>query len=140
MSNVQGAWSESIRIHSAYKVMDGYENMKIVFSIPVYKDMPKTAAALPADKKNPNNWLKSLSVDGYSLTPSFNVSKDQEYSIIVESTTESIIINASTVNSKATIDGVGTVKIETGTNKLKINVKAENGDIRTYILNVVRPK
>lgn len=140
MSNVQGAWSESIRIHNAYKVMDGYENMKIVFSIPVYKNMPKETAALPADKKNPNNWLKSLRVDGYSLTPSFNVSKDQEYSIIVDASAESIVISASTVNSKATVEGTGTIKIETGTNKLEIKVTAENGDVRTYILNVVRPK
>lgn len=139
MSNVQGAWSESIRIHNAYKVMDGYENMKIVFSIPVYKDMPKNVAALPADKKNPNNWLKNLSVDGYSLTPSFNVNKDQEYSIIVDAQTESIVINATTVSSKATIKGTGNIKLATGTNKLQIKVTAENGDVRTYILKVVRP-
>ena len=101
--------------------------------------MPKEPCAIPADEKNPNNWLKSLSVDGYSLTPSFNVNKDQEYSIIVDATTESIVIKGTTVNSKATISGIGTVKIAKGTNRLQINVKAENGDVRTYILNVVRP-
>lgn len=140
MSNVQGAWSESIRIHNAYKTMEDYESMKIVFSIPVYKDMPAEISMLPKDKKNPNNWLKSMSVDGYSLTPTFNVSKDQEYSIIVDAKTESITINAKTVNSKATVDGIGKVSIKKGTNKLKINVTAENGDVRTYTLNVVRPE
>lgn len=140
MSNVQGAWSESIRIHNAYKIMEDYENMKIVFSIPVYKDMPAEVSKLPEDKKNPNNWLKSMSVNDYSLTPTFNVSKDQEYSIIVDASTESITINAKTVNSKAIVDGIGVVSIKKGTNKLKINVTAENGDVRTYILNVVRPE
>lgn len=140
MSNVQGAWSESVRIHNAYKTMEGYETMKIVFSIPVYKDMPDEIAALPADEKNPNNWLKSLSVNNFSLTPSFNVSKDQEYSIIVEADTKEITINATTVNSLATVEGIGKVKIATGTNKLEIKVTAQNGDVRTYILKVVRPK
>lgn len=140
MSNVQGAWSESVRIHNAYKTMEGYETMKIVFSIPVYKDMPDELAALPADEKNPNNWLKSLSVNNFSLTPSFNVSKDQEYSIIVEADTKEITINATTVNSLATVEGIGKVKVATGTNKLEIKVTAQNGDVRTYILKVVRPK
>jgi hypothetical protein len=92
----------------------------------------------PADSGNPNNWLKTLTVDGYTLTPTFTVSSTTDYSLIVSQSTSSITVKATTVNSNAKISGTGTVKLNSGTNTIKINVTAQNGNIRTYKLTVVR--
>lgn len=138
MGNVQAAYAEAAKVYTAYTAMDDYDNMSIVFSIPVYKNMPAAVSALPADTKNPNNWLSSLSVSGYTLTPTFDVSKDQEYTLTVPSTVSSITINASAVSSLATVSGAGKKSISTGINVINVTVTAENGDKRVYKLNVVR--
>ena len=41
-----------------------------IFRIPVYSNMPESAVTF-SDSGNPNNWLSSLSVSGYGLTPVF---------------------------------------------------------------------
>ncbi len=137
MTNVQAPASECLTNYNAYK-NNNLLSSSMVFEIPVYKNMPGTACSKPADSGNPNNWLKSLSVDGYSLTPSFAVNATTAYSLIVPESVASINISASTVNSKATISGTGTINLALGTNRVTITVKAQNGNIRTYTLTVVR--
>ena len=137
MTNVQAPASECLTNYNAYK-NNNLLSSSMVFEIPVYKNMPGTACSKPADSGNPNNWLKSLSVDGYSLTPSFAVNATTAYSLIVPESVESINLSASTVNSKATISGTGTINLALGTNRVTITVKAQNGNIRTYTLTVVR--
>lgn len=81
--------------------------------------------------------LKSLSVDGYELTPEFN--KDtQEYSLEVENDITSIKINATKSNSNASIDGLGDKTLEEGNNKFEIIVTAQRGNTKTYVINVNR--
>lgn len=138
MGNVQAAWAEAAKTYTAYKSMDDYEEIPIIFSIPVFKNMPAKQSALPADTKNPNNWLSSLKVDGYSLTPTFDVTKDQEYTTSVSANTESVKISATCVSKKATVAGTGEIKLKKGVNAVNIVVTAENGDKRTYTVNVVR--
>lgn len=137
MTNVQAPASECLTNYNAYK-NNNLLSSSMVFEIPVYKNMPGTACSKPADSGNPNNWLKSLSVDGYSLTPSFAVNATTAYSLIVPESVESINLSASTVNSKATISGTGTINLALGTNRVTVTVKAQNGNIRTYTLTVVR--
>lgn len=137
MTNVQAPATEAPKTFAAYKANNILDS-SLVFKIPVYENMPSTAVAKPADSGNPNNWLKTLSVDGYGLTPTFSVSSTTNYSLIVSESTSSININASTVNANAKISGTGTVNLSQGTNTININVTAQNGSMRTYTLTVVR--
>ena len=82
-----------------------------------------------------NNYLKSLSIDGYSLSPKF--SKDtEEYSLEVPAETKKININASKEDSTSKIEGIGERELTEGTNKLVIKVIAENGNTREYKINI----
>jgi beta-N-acetylglucosaminidase len=139
MSNVEGASSEAQKIYTAYSEMD---ELPLVFSIPVYLNMPETVSAKPKKGKNPNNWLKTLSIDGYSLTPTFHVSDaaGTVYSLIVDSSVDSVKINASCVSSSASLDGTGKKKLETGENSFTVKVTAENGDVREYEIKVLKNK
>lgn len=87
-----------------------------------------------------NNDLKSLSVNGYKISPTFN--KDvTKYTVDVDSNTEQITINASKDDSKASLSGTGTHEVSEGENKFNITVTAENGSTKTYtlIVNVKDP-
>lgn len=137
MTNVQAPATEAPKTFAAYRANNILDS-NLVFKIPVYQNMPETAVAKPADSGNPNNWLKSLSVDGYGLTPSFSVSENTNYSLIVPAETSSIRINAATVNAKARVSGIGDIALAEGTNIININVTAQNGNPRTYTLTVVR--
>lgn len=89
----------------------------------------------PVKKKSNNNYLSSLTVDGYSLDKEFK--KDElEYSLVVESGTDKVIINAQLDDDKAKVTGIGEIALKEENNKLEIKVTAENGSTRTYILNV----
>jgi hypothetical protein len=137
MTNVQAPATEAPKTYSAYK-SNNILDSSLVFKIPVYNNMPSTAVSKPADSGNPNNWLKTLTVNGYSLTPTFTVSSTTNYSLIVSQSVSSITIKATTVNANAKISGTGTIKLSSGTNNININVTAQNGSVRTYTLTVVR--
>ena len=98
---------------------------------------------LPEYQANPNNWLKELNVtdiegNKISLTPSFDGSKDQEYSVIVGADCGFISLTATAVSKKATVAGEGYQPVATGMNRFTLYVTAENGDSREYVINVIR--
>ena len=82
-----------------------------------------------------DNTLKSLSVDGYELTPKFD-KNTTSYSLTVPNDVRSIKVNATKNDSKATLHGGGTIKLNEGVNKVSIEVEAENGNSKTYVINV----
>ena len=55
---------------------------------------------------------------------------------MVENDINKIKINAQLDDSSAKVTGIGEVEVKEGINKLEIKVTAEDGSIRTYILNV----
>lgn len=82
-----------------------------------------------------NNNLSSLSIDGYPLSPDFN--KDTlEYFVEVPNEIRQINITANKEDSTANITGIGIRDLIEGPNRLEVTVTAENGSIRTYIINV----
>lgn len=92
-------------------------------------------------KKSSNNNLNSLTIDGYSLNTEFN--KDTlEYSAILPADTNLIKINAQKADSTASVSGVGEKEVKTGINTFEIKVTAQNGNVKTYKLNitVLEPK
>ncbi|MGB8452981.1 MAG: SH3 domain-containing protein [Anaerocolumna sp.] len=135
MANIEAPNAEAKKTLTAYSIMT---DIPIAFSIPVYEDMPEMASPIPEPAYNPNNWLKTLKVDGYSLTPTFDLTKDQMYSLIVESEVMEINITATTVSKKATVSGTGCIPLVEGNNEVVISVIAENGDVRDYLIDVVR--
>jgi len=136
MSNVEAAWAESIKTSAAYSLM---AQTPVIFSIPVYLNMPEVPCAKPVDSLNPNNWLKSLEVDGYNLTPSFNASAtEQVYSVIVDADVYSVVVSGATASKKSSVTGFGEVALMDGENTLPVIVTAENGDQKIYIINIVR--
>ncbi len=133
MTNVQAAISEGKNMKKAY---DADMNAAILFRIPIYNNMPETICPLPTSG-NPNNWIKSLAVDRYTLTPGFDAGIT-EYSLIVEETVESVTISGTPIVSTSKITGTGKVHLNYGSNQIAINCTAQNGTMRTYIVNIVR--
>ena len=85
--------------------------------------------------KSTNNYLEDLSVEGYEISPKFDA-QILEYEITKQLDVEEINIKATASDSKAKITGIGNVKLTHADNKFRIDVEAESGTVRTYILNV----
>ena len=82
-----------------------------------------------------DNDLKSLSVEGFELSPEF--SKDvTEYTVTVPEDTKEVTINATENDSAASVTGTGTFEVTQGTNTFDIVVRAENGSEKTYTVKV----
>lgn len=153
MANVEAANSEAIKLYNGYSsVMDS----SLVFYIPVYENMPEEKAAVPGNIPSPNNWLKSLKVDGYELTPVFDASlgSSQNYTLSLElediavvsleavaaNSNASILINQISNGSFMTVSSTGyaSLNLESGLNEVEIVVTAENGTINTYKLTITK--
>lgn len=132
MTNVQGAAEEGAKLSKAYTAE--MKNKALVFSIPIYENMPQDKAAIPTGTGSPNNFLSSLSISGYSLNQAFEGAK-QSYSVNIPSGTKSIEIRAEAVDSKAEISGTGIQNLD-GKNSLTVSVKAENKQERVYTVNI----
>ena len=94
----------------------------------------KTQAEIEASYSK-DNTLKSLSVSGYELSPSFDKNVG-EYSITVPDDVTSVNVNASVNDSRASLRGTGTINVSEGSNKIEVVVTAQNGSIKTYTINV----
>lgn len=99
--------------------------------------MPDTAHGKPMSTGNPNNLLKELTVDGYFLTPAYDMYTSQ-YDLIVPENVSEINIEASPILASATVSGAGRVSLQPGTNQIDIRVKAENGSEKIYTVYVER--
>lgn len=132
MANVKGAISEGQSVAKGYTD----KNQAFVFKIPVYNNMPEKPVEF-YDNGNPNNYLKSLGINGLSLTPAFN-SETTNYSIVVPNEISSITVAAETVVNTSTVSGTGRYNLNAGNNTIKINCKAQNGSVRTYTINISR--
>ena len=109
------AYSDSLKTGSA-----------IVFKIPVYKEMPATPAVKPTGDGSPNNCLSSLTINDYSLTPTFS-KFTTEYTLIVDKSVASVEVNAAAIISSTKVTGTGTYELKDGSNTIKVVATAENG-------------
>ena len=87
--------------------------------------------------KSNNNYLSSLSVEGYELSPEFD-KQTLEYTLNKEIKESEINIKAIADDSKATVTGTGNIKINKNQNKFRIDVTAESGTVRTYIIKITQ--
>lgn len=139
MTNVEAPWAEGRKVHTAYQNMI---DVPIVFSIPVYTNMPSNNSPRPTTKFNPNNRLKSLKVLGMNgedllITPTFKQT-EYNYFLIVPGDMEYVEVKATTVSKKATLAAGGYMPLIQGNNLISIPVIAENGDLAEYIINIVK--
>ena len=135
MTNVQAAAAEGSVYAKAYNAE--MKRTALEFKIPVYLQMPDGPCSQPAGDGNPNNKLSSLSVEGYSITPTFS-RNTQEYNLIVDASVTGIKVKASVLESTASISGTGNISLQNGGNDIKVQVTAQNGTVRQYLLHVVR--
>lgn len=136
MTNIQAPAIEGASSYNSYK-KGGLLNSKIIFDIPVYKDGTLPAYTSLPKSGDTNNNLKSLSVVGYSLTPSF----DEDiltYDSYIPKKATSVKIDAKTSSDKATILGTGEMKIEDDETDVTITVTSEAGEEKKYIVTIHR--
>lgn len=136
MANVMAPSSECKTIKKTYANLGILDN-SFTFLIPYYRNMPDEPCKLPvASNASPNNWLSSLKIDNYDIK--FDAGKTSGYSLEVGGEVSSVNISATTVNAKATVSGIGKVALKEGSNTINVDVTAENGDKRTYTVNITR--
>jgi len=84
--------------------------------------------------------LSSLSVTGYSLSPSFN-SSTEIYSVNVPHGTANVSISATTKDEKARVTGTGNIKVVGDLTVANLVVTAEDGTTtKTYTVNINQAK
>lgn len=136
MTNISAAASEATKLKKAYAGAES-TGAKLTFSIPIYKNMPESnATALPTTKGANNYYLSALSVNGYNLTPTFEMYTNS-YELVVDGSVESVVVNATPV-SGAKVTGAGTKTLQKGTNNIEITVTAASGKTAKYTLTVIR--
>lgn len=135
MTYVEAAASEGIKLSRAYTAE--MKAVKLEFFIPVYKEMPDEIAKKPEGDGSPNNKLASLSVEGYNISPSFNADTST-YDLIVDSSVSNVKVNAGSMDSKASVSGTGTINLSQANTQVSIEVRAENGTTRKYVINIVK--
>ncbi len=86
-------------------------------------------------EKDSNNYLKSLEVTGYSISPEFQ-QDTLEYTVDVPSTVDKVTLQASAASSYASVSGTGEFEVDEGANAFEIKVTSETGVERIYKLVV----
>ena len=104
-------------------------------NVTVTAPRPTTTAA----PRSGNNNLSSLSVEGITISPEFDA-EVLEYNVQTEPGATSVTITAGAEHSAARVTGTGERSVEEGENALEIVVTAENGNTRTYTINVFVPE
>lgn len=148
MANVEAANSEAVKLYNGYtSVMDS----ALVFSIPVYENMPAAKCKVPGTVKNPNTWLKTLKIGNEKLTPEF-AGETTSYALqLKEEDSDLQKITVETASSKSSVkityksDGKtidvsneDKITIASGSNVLTIKVTAENKDTKTYKVTITK--
>ena len=133
MTNTAGAAEEGKSLGKAYN--DTMRAGVLVFNIPVYNGMPETACPMPTKDGNPNNKLQYLAVDGFTLTPSFNLDTTS-YTLVVDPSVQMVNVSAVAYHSAAQISGAGQILLDTPAKVVTITVTAQNGDQRNYQITI----
>lgn len=94
-----------------------------------------SASTTVVDTRSSDATLKSLSISGVELNPSFS-SDTTDYTAELTDVFE-INISASVNNSEASVSGTGTKSLTGGENVFKIVVTAEKGNQKTYTITII---
>ena len=87
------------------------------------------------ETKSNNANLKSIELSSGKIK--FN--KDTlEYTINVKNKVDKITVNSTLEDSKSSVEGNGEYELKAGLNEIKLSVKAEDGTVKEYKINVIR--
>ncbi len=117
------------------KNLSSYLDSAITFVIPVYNDMPNYNVTSPT-LGNPNNYLSSLKVNDSSVN-NFNYNT-YNYNVYLASDVKSVKLSATAIAKTSSVTGTGTITINSNNQINKIDVKAQNGKVRTYTITFIR--
>ena len=135
MTCVFGQANEAISLKNAYS--QDILNSAMEFKIPVYNNMPDKLCPKPTSSGDNNNYLKSLSVSGTSISP--KVDKfTASYAAKVNAEVSSVTVNANPLGKSAKVSGKGKVSLKTGENTVKVTCTAASGVKRTYTIKITR--
>lgn len=93
----------------------------------------RTVTVVAPRPRSTNNNLKSLEVEGATLSPEFNVDT-LEYTTTLEAGTEKAVIKAEKSDNTASVSGDGEVTLVEGENRFEIKVTSESGSTKTYVV------
>ena len=85
-------------------------------------------------KYSDDNNLSSLIIEGFDIDFDSSIT---EYSVTVPNDTKKVKLGATANDNNASVSGIGDYDVKEGNNEIKIVVTAENGDTKTYKVNVV---
>lgn len=135
MTCVFGQANEAISLKNAYS--QDILNSAMEFKIPVYNNMPDKLCPKPTSSGDNNNYLKSLSVSGTSISPKFD-KFTASYTAKVNAEVSSVTVNANPLGKSAKVSGKGKVSLKTGENTVKVTCTAASGVKRTYTIKITR--
>lgn len=135
MTCVFGQANEAISLKNAYS--QDILNSAMEFKIPVYNNMPDKLCPKPTSSGDNNNYLKSLSVSGTSISPKFD-KFTASYTAKVNAEVSSVTVNANPLGKSAKVSGNGRVSLKTGENTVKVTCTAASGVKRTYTIKITR--
>lgn len=135
MTCVFGQANEAISLKNAYS--QDILNSAMEFKIPVYNNMPDKLCPKPTSSGDNNNYLKSLSVSGTSISPKFD-KFTASYTAKVNAEVSSVTINANPLGKNAKASGKGKVSLKPGENTVKVTCTAASGVKRTYTIKITR--
>ncbi len=96
-----------------------------------------TFATNTTNSEHSNNFLKSLSVEGYTISPEFN-KYNLTYYLVIPSGVNSVNVLAEAENENAKTKITGNTKLSSKENTIKIVVTAQNKTTKTY--NIIATK
>lgn len=135
MTCVFGQANEAISLKNAYS--QDILNSAMEFKIPVYNNMPDKLCPKPTSSGDNNNYLKSLSVSGTSISPKFD-KFTTSYTAKVNAEISSVTVNANPLGKSAKVSGKGKLSLKTGENTVKVTCTAASGVKRTYTIKITR--
>ena len=135
MTCVFGQANEAISLKNAYS--QDILNSAMEFKIPVYNNMPDKLCPKPTSSGDNNNYLKSLSVSGTSISPKFD-KFTASYTAKVNAEVSSVTVNANPLGKSAKVSGNGKVSLKTTENTVKVTCTAASGVKRTYTIKITR--
>lgn len=125
-------WKEGINtVRITVTAEDGSEKVYIV------NVNRKSASNSNAPSKSANNYLESIIVNDGELKPGFD-KNNNSYNITVPNDVESLDLKLFAEDKNASISIIGNDNFKIGMNVVTVEVRAEDGSLRVYTINVNR--
>ena len=128
-TNIEAPKTEGLTTYKT-KSANNLLDLSYNFFIPVYSNMP-TETKLP-NKGNPNNYLKSLALDGKPVADFDGAVTTYNY----YTSNTSVNVSGVTVSDKSKLTGTGNYNVSQN-KSIKVKVTAQNGAEKTYTINII---